>query len=208
MVVSTDFLAHEYRHLISDIRVIPNRLEQELWLPLQNKTRTGNKPRIGWAGGTTHQGDLVLIKEVIEQTRHEADWIFLGMCPDEIRPLITEYHPFGPLERYPERLAALSLDIAVAPLAPIPFNQGKSNLRLLEYGILGIPVVCTNIDPYRNSPAHCVANTTKAWTTALRDKIYNPGAREHEGNVLRQWVLQNYLQENHLDEWLNAHLPN
>lgn len=207
LVVSTDFLAHECRHLISDIRVVPNRMEQELWLHLRSKKRVGNKPRIGWAGGTTHQGDLILLKEVIEQTRHEADWIFFGMCPKEIRPLVAEYHALGTYAEYPARLAALNLDIAVAPLAQIPFNQAKSNLRLLEYGILGIPVVCTDIDPYQNSPACRVANTVEAWTNALRERIYDADAREREGFELRQWVLQSYLIENYLDEWLAAHLP-
>ncbi len=207
MVVSTEFLAHAYRHLIPDIRVVPNRLEQELWLPLHSQKRTGAKPRIGWAGGTTHQGDLILLKEIIEQTHHEADWVFFGMCPKEIRPLISEYHAFGPFAEYPARLAALNLDIAVAPLAQIPFNQGKSNLRLLEYGALGIPVVCTNIDPYQDSPACCVENTVKAWTKALRERIYDADARDREGIALRQWVHSGYLLENHLEEWLSAHLP-
>ncbi len=208
LVVSTDYLASEYRHLNSDIRVVPNRLEQELWLPLRSRRRIGKKPRIGWAGGTTHQGDLILLKEIIEQTRHEADWIFFGMCPEEILPLLAEYHSFASFTEYPAKLAALSLDIAVAPLAEIPFNQGKSNLRLLEYGILGIPVVCTDIDPYQGSPACRVANTVAAWTKALRDRIHDADAREQEGAALRHWVLEGYLLENHLDEWLDAHLPN
>ncbi|MFA7282617.1 MAG: hypothetical protein WC100_21215, partial [Sterolibacterium sp.] len=207
MVVSTEFLAESYRNLISDIRIVPNRLQQEVWLPLHSRKRTGTKPRIGWAGGTTHEGDLILLKEVIEQTRDEADWVFFGMCPKAIRPLIAEYHSFGSFSEYPARLAELNLDIAVAPLAETPFNQGKSNLRLLEYGILGIPVVCTDIDPYRESPACCVANTAEAWTQALRERIHDADAREREGAVLRQWVHQGYLLENHLNEWLDAHLP-
>ena len=129
------------------------------------------------------------------------------MCPENIRPLLTEYHPYTCLADYPSQLAALNLDIAVAPLAQTPFNQAKSNLRLLEYGILGIPVVCTDIDPYRGSPACCVANTTAAWTNALRERIHDPKARKREGKALRQWVHQHYLQEDHLEEWLNAHLP-
>lgn len=208
LVTSTDFLAEAYGHFCSDIRVVPNRLEQDLWLPLQSRKQTSERPRVGWAGGTTHQGDLLLLKDVIEQTRHEADWIFFGMCPPEIRPLLSEYHPFTQLGEYPASLAALNLDIAVAPLAQLPFNQGKSNLRLLEYGILGIPVVCTDIEPYRNSPACRVTNTPKAWTEALRARIYDARARAQEGITLRKWVQQNYLLENHLGDWLSAHLPN
>ena len=207
LVVSTDYLAETYRHLISDIKVIPNRLEQSVWLPLRSNKRTASKPRIGWAGGTTHQDDLLLLREVIEQTRDEAEWVFMGMCPDEIRPLISEFHEPVSMAEYPTYLASLNLDIAVAPLADIPFNHAESNLRLLEYGILGIPVVCTDIEPYRHSPACCVANTTKSWVTALRERIHDPEAREQEGIMMRRWVQQDYLLENYLDEWLHSHLP-
>lgn len=207
LVVSTEFLADAYRHMIADIKVVPNRLEQDIWLPLHSRRRTSPRPRVGWAGGTTHHGDLLLLKEIIEQTRDEADWIFFGMCPDEIRPLIAEFHPFAEFSEYPARLAALNLDIAVAPLARIPFNQGKSNLRLLEYGVLGIPVVCTDIDPYRDSPACCVPNTASAWVQALRERIHDADGREREGDNLRRWVHQGYILENHMDQWLTAHLP-
>lgn len=207
LVVSTDFLAETYRHFIPDIRVVPNRLEKPIWLPLQTHKRSSNKPRIGWAGGTTHQGDLVLLKEVIEQTKAEADWVFFGMCPEELRPLLAEYHSLVPLAEYPARLAALNLDIAVAPLAQTAFNRGKSNLRLLEYGVLGIPVVCTDIDPYRASPACRVENNVTAWVEALRARIHDTEAREREGLAMQQWVHQNYLLEDHLEEWLQAHLP-
>lgn len=207
LVVTTDFLAEVHRRFISDIRVVPNRLEQDIWLPLQSKKRTSRKPRIGWAGGSAHQVDLILLKEVIEQTRNEADWIFFGMCPQEIRPLLAEFHPLVALADYPTKLASLNLDIAVAPLAQIPFNQAKSNLRLLEYGALGIPVVCSDIDPYRGSPACCVPNSTNAWVDALRDRIHNPEAREQEGLLLRNWVHQNFILEHYLSDWLSAHLP-
>lgn len=207
LVVSTDFLADRYSSFIRDIRVVPNCLEQEIWLPLRSRKRTGQRPRIGWAGGSTHHADLLLLKEIIEQTRNEADWIFFGMCPDEVRPLLAEYHEIIAFEDYPAYLASLNLDIAVAPLTQTEFNRGKSNLRLLEYGILGIPVVCTDIDPYRNSPACRVDNTLADWTGALRDRIHDVDAREREGLAMRNWVCQNYLLENHVEAWLSAHLP-
>jgi glycosyltransferase involved in cell wall biosynthesis len=207
LVVSTDFLAEAYRTFIADIRVVPNRMEQGPWLTLRNLRRTTRKPRIGWAGGSSHHSDLVLLKTVIEQTRDEADWIFFGMSPPEIRPLLAEYHKIVSFPDYPAYLASLNLDLAVAPLAQTAFNRGKSNLRLLDYGILGIPVVCTDIDPYRNSPACRVNNTVAEWTEAIRARIHDPDAREREGDSMRRWVLDGYLLENHLAEWLDAHLP-
>lgn len=207
LVVSTDTLAEAYRHFIDDVRVVPNRLDDRIWLPLQAQKHTASRPRIGWAGGSAHERDLMLLKPVIERTRAEADWVFFGMCPEELRPLIAEYHEFGALIDYPERLAALNLDLAVAPLADTPFNHAKSNLRLLECGVLGIPVVCSDVTPYRDSPACRIPNDADQWTEALRARIHDPDARDREGRALRQWVRENFLLGDHLGEWLGAHLP-
>lgn len=207
LVVSTDYLAEAYRDYITNIRVVPNRLERDVWLPLKSQRNTTNKPRVGWAGGTAHAGDLRFIVEVVAATAKEIDWVFMGMCPDEVRPYVKEFHPFTSYDEYPARLAALNLDLAVAPLEQIPFNRGKSNLRLLEYGALAIPVVCTDIDPYRNSPACRVANQPRAWVDALRERIHDPEAATREGDAMRQWVVDHYILEDHLDDWMRAHLP-
>jgi len=207
LVVSTEYLAEVYGKFAQDIRVVPNRLQRDVWLPLRSLRRTSERPRVGWAGGTAHEGDLQLIAEVVAATAHEVDWIFMGMCPDNIRPYAREFHPFGDYDEYPARLAALNLDLAVAPLEEIPFNRGKSNLRLLEYGALGIPVVCTDIDPYRDSPACKVANRPRDWLEALRARVHDLDAAAREGDAMRQWVLDHYILEDHLDSWLAAHLP-
>lgn len=207
LVVSTAYLAETYGKFARDTRIVPNRLERDVWLPLNPKRRTSARPRVGWAGGTAHEGDLQLIADVVAATANDVDWIFMGMCPDNIRPYAREFHAFGDYAAYPQRLAALNLDLAVAPLEQIPFNRGKSNLRLLEYGALGIPVVCTDIDPYRDSPACRVPNTPRDWLDALRERIHDPDATAREGDAMRQWVLDYYILEDHLDSWLQAHLP-
>ena len=207
LVVSTPFLADAFRHFIDDIQVVPNRIERASWLSLKSKRRVGPRPRIGWAGGTGHQGDLELLKPVIEATRDEADWVFFGMCPEELRPLLAEYHELADFNEYPRKLAALNLDIAVAPLEDIPFNHGKSNLRLIEYGALGLPVICSDVTPYRNAPALRLPNNPQQWIAALRERIHDLDAAEQEGQMIKQWVLDHYVLEDHLEEWLQAHLP-
>ncbi len=207
LVVSTTYLAEVYRHFIDDIRIVPNRLRRDIWMTLETRQGTGLRPRIGWAGGSGHQADLELLKPVIEATRDEADWVFFGMCPEEIRHLVHEYHPMVPFCSYPAMLASLNLDLAVAPLEEHPFNRGKSNLRLLEYGALGLSVVCTDIDPYRNSPACRVANDPAAWIDALRARIHDAEATRREGLVMREWVNQNFILEDYPADWVRAHLP-
>lgn len=207
LVVSTPYLAEAFRHYIDDIRIVPNRLEKSAWLSLQSRRGTGPRPRVGWAGGVTHEADLVLIEQVLAATADEFDWVFLGMCPRPLRKYVREYHALVDIGSYPAYLAGLNLDLAVAPLERNPFNRARSNLRLLEYGALAIPVVCSDIDPYRDTPACRVANEPQAWLTALRERAYDPDSASREGQVLKEWVMADYLLEDHLDDWLDAHLP-
>lgn len=205
VVVSTEPIAELCRAMHGDVRVIPNRLEKAIWGGLSSRRRRGTRARVGWAGAQQHAGDLALIVEVVKATAQEVDWVFFGMCPEALRPFVREYHDFVvSFYDYPAKLASLDLDLAVAPLAINPFNEAKSNLRLLEYGILGWPVVCTDIYPYREAPVKRVPNTPEAWIEAIRERIYDLDAAEREGERLRQWVLQHYILEDHLGEWLRA----
>ncbi len=207
MIVTTQVLAEAYADMIDDIRVIPNRLQRDVWLPLTSRRRTGNKPRVGWVGAHQHAGDLEIIIEVVKQTADKLDWVFMGMCPEAIRPLVKEMHlDWVEYDEYPKKMASLNLDIAVAPLEIHRFNEAKSNLRLLEYGILGWPVVCTDIAPYRDydAPVRRVPNDTKAWVEAIMAYADDLDAAAQAGDRLKQWVMKHFILEDHLEEWVSA----
>lgn len=207
LVVTTEPLADAYRSMVGDLRVVPNYLPRIRWAGLQSLRRQGKRPRVGWAGGQQHEGDLELLAPVVEATAKEVDWVFLGMCPEALLPYVREVYPFGSFAEYPRRLASLNLDVAVAPLEQHPFNVAKSNLRLLEYGVLGWPVVCSDIEPYRGAPVHRVSDDPAAWIGAIRERVYDLDAAAVEGDYLKSWVTSNWMLEDHLDEWLVALLP-
>ncbi|MDD5389985.1 MAG: glycosyltransferase [Gallionellaceae bacterium] len=211
-IVSTDYLAEQYQGYCNDIVVLPNYIERARWGDLKPARRHGARPRVGWAGSATHDGDLAVIFDVVKATAREVDWVFLGMCPDEIRPLVAEFHKGVNLEDYPAKLASLDLDLAVAPLEDVPFNHGKSHLRLLEYGVLGYPVVCSDLTPYRGDyPVTRVPNRYKNWVEAIRSHVGSTMADRDElarrGDTLREYIHANWLLEDHLDVWLKAWRP-
>ncbi len=207
LIVSTEPLAEACRSWIPDIRVVPNRLERSRWAHLHNQRRAGSKPRVGWAGAQQHHGDLAFITEAVQQTHDEVDWIFFGMCLDDLRPYVKEVHDWVSLDDYPAKLASLNLDVAVAPLENHPFNEAKSNLRILEHGVLGRPMVCTDIYPYQNAPVVRVPNKTRAWVEAIHAYAHDLDAAERDGEALRTWVLDNYILDDHTDDWLSALRP-
>jgi O-antigen biosynthesis protein len=207
-IVSTDYLAEEYRGYCKDIVVVPNFIERRRWGELIPLRRQADKPRVGWAGSVTHDGDLAIIFDVVKATSKEVDWVFFGMCPDDIRPYVAEFHKGVNLEDYPAKLASLDLDLAVAPLEDVPFNHGKSHLRLLEYGVLGYPVICTDITPYRGDyPVTRVANRFRDWVEAIRSHVADRDELARRGDGLRDYINAKWILEDNLEIWSKAWLP-
>ena len=209
VVVSTQPLANALSDMHHDIRVVPNMLARNLWTDLRSQRRTSKKPRVGWGGGTSHHGDLAVIADVVRELASEVDWVFFGMCPDDLRPYMHEFHGVIPLEVYPAKLASLNLDLALAPLEFHIFNDCKSNLRLLEYGACGYPVICTDTEAYRGYlPCTRVkTNSTDEWLQAIRMHLADPDASYRMGDELREIVLRDYvLRGDNLRYWENGWL--
>ncbi|KPM63625.1 glycosyltransferase [Pseudomonas monteilii] len=204
VVVTTQALADALSSMHSDFRVVPNMLNPQVWLGLQSHRGTGIKPRVGWGGGTSHGGDLEIIAEAVRELASEVHWVFFGMCPDELRPYIHEFHPVVNLADYPAKLASLNLDLALAPLEFHIFNDCKSNLRLLEYGACGYPVICTDTEAYRGYlPCTRIrGNSTREWIEAIRMHLADPQASYRMGDELREVVLRDYvLRDDNLRHW-------
>ncbi|GGA27673.1 glycosyltransferase family 92 protein [Dyella nitratireducens] len=209
-VVSTDTLAEEFKGFHGDIRVVLNRLPVDWWSHLSSQRRVSRKPRVGWGGGSSHRGDLELIADVVRDLADEVEWVFFGMCPDKLRPYVHEFHTGVPIEEYPRKLASLNLDLALAPLEENAFNECKSNLRLLEYGACGFPVICTDIVCYQNDlPATRVKNRYKDWMSAIRMHLDDLDATAKTGDALRDAVLKDWMLEgDKLVAWRDAWMPN
>ena len=208
LVVATEPLSRAYAGFSDEVRVVPNYLERARWDGLAPRRRGGAKPRVGWAGGVGHTGDLELVADVVRELAKEVDWVFFGLCPDALRPYVQEFYPGVPLPQYPAKLASLDLDLAIAPLEDNPFNEAKSHLRLLEYGVLGYPVVCSDLTPYQGDfPVWRVANRYRDWLKTIREAVSDRDALARQGDLLREKVRQQWLLEDHLDAWLQAWLP-
>lgn len=156
IITSTEYLANIYKTVNKNTYVIPNGIDFEVWDSLNSKVKRTKKIRIGWAGGGSHNRDLLILDgviDVISKKYSNVEFVFLGGYPDQWEDkksakvkLMREWHP---INIYPQKLKDLNLDIAVAPLRDNEFNRAKSNLRWLEYSALGIPTVASNVEPFK-----------------------------------------------------------
>ena len=208
-VVSTEPLAEALSGLHGEIQVVKNRLDPRWWKDVSGKRRVSNKPRVGWAGGASHTGDLEMIADVVKELASEVEWVFFGMCPDKLRPYIHEFRAGVDIEQYPAALAHLNLDLALAPVEANLFNECKSNLRVLEYGACGFPVICTDLVCYQGDlPVTRVRNRFKDWTDAIRMHIADLDTTARMGDELRAAVHRGWMLEGaNLELWRKAWLP-
>lgn len=207
-ITTTPALADAYGRYCKDVKIVPNYLERAKWGQLTPARTQGRKPRVGWAGGASHIGDLELLYPVVKALHKEVDWVFFGLCPESLRPYIHEYHRGVELDFYPSKLASLNLDLALAPLEYHPFNEAKSALKILEYGILGYPVICTDIATYQGDfPVVRVANKPEAWIEAIHHAISDRDTLARQGDTLRQHIQDHWMLEDNLDKWLEGWLP-
>lgn len=205
IVVSTPALADAYAPYHDNIRVAMNRLSVEMWGNLLSERRTSKKLRVGWAGGNSHAGDLDILRAVVKALEQDIEWVFMGMKPDGVA---CEYHRGVPFHFYPEKLASLNLDLALVPLEINHFNECKSHLRLLEIGACGVPIIATDIEPYRcGLPVTRVRNRFRDWMAAIREHISEPAELAQRGDALRAAVHQHWmLRDDGLNDWQHAWL--
>ncbi len=206
LIVTSSPLAEMCKGMIRDIRIIPDYLERGVWGDLSSQRRQGRYPRVGVV--SAQLADTRCIETIIAEMAQEVEWIGLGPCPEGLQPYMKEiYYPPDSCSDYAEGLAKLNLDLAVVPMEVNRVNEAYSNLPLLELGVLGCPVICTDIPPFREAPVKRVPNDPKVWAEAIYERILDLDAAAREGDRLKQWVLDHAILEDHVKEWLSALLP-
>ncbi|HWT40615.1 MAG TPA: glycosyltransferase [Dongiaceae bacterium] len=209
-VVSTEPLAEVFSQYHKNIVVRNNLLPVPTWKHLVGRKVESDLPRVGWGGGTSHQGDLELISDVVKHFHGKVRWVFFGMVPDMLRPYVAEFHSGVPIDVYPAMMASLGLDLAVAPLENNRFNQCKSNLRVLEYGACGYPVVASAVTPYITGMPGVVnvGDDKDDWIGAIEEMLSDRTRLRERGTALRETIHQNWMLDGErLKNWFECWTP-
>ncbi|POA99849.1 hypothetical protein C2134_04570 [Chromobacterium sinusclupearum] len=207
VLVPTETLRRKFKDEALDVRLIPVALDEAEWEGLVSLRRTGRRPRLGWVGTTVEAEDLLLLSGVMLATVAEVDWVVLGDCPDVIKPYLAECHPYDlDSEGFPRKLASLGLDLAVLPKIEEGGDDVVRVLRMLQFGILGIPVIATAMGELRegDAPITRVGRELADWGRAVLDFARDAEVASQAGDALSRWVKANRLLSQHLPSWLQA----
>ena len=208
IICSTNAIKDVIEPLNYRITVIPNAIDPEIW-KVKGKKRTDGKIRIGWFGSSSHLADMHLILPVIEELEKKYDNVefhLVGFADTKVvEGRRFHYPPTKGYEEYPQFVADMSLDIAIAPLIDSQFNRAKSNIKWLEHSMLKTPMVLSDVSPYKESVDNYktgyLASGTNQWVKYLSWLIESPEKRKEIGENAYQAVMKDWLIEKQLPKY-------
>jgi glycosyltransferase involved in cell wall biosynthesis len=198
ITVSTPFLYERMSKWNKNVRMFPNTVDVDAFTKHDHTEK--KHVYVGWVGSTAHRsGDLQVMRGVLsqlattqnanaqvrylhggahEKSPHFADEVGV---PQELVDLLPLCEP----QDYPKLLA---MDIGIAPLRNMPFNEAKSEIKLLEYSASGIPWVASASSSYANLSATWgagrIAHRPHQWLRHLRELVGSRQLRIEEGQRL------------------------
>ena len=221
--VATPVLAQLVRALGRPAFVHRNALGNEMLALAEElyRKRTTRQPNerlvIGYGSGTpTHEVDFeevtAALVDVLNRFPDVELWIAGPlMVPPQLASFGQRLRSF-PLTHWRDWFELLNqMDIALAPLEQGNiFCRAKSEIKFVEAGALGLPVVASDIDPFQDSITNgddgLLASDPDAWTRALTLLIEEPDQRRRIGEAARRAVLNRYSPQARAAE-LMAILP-
>lgn len=208
VTVTTELLASRVRHLNRNVVVIRNSLPfDQGQFTLSSDTESGTP--VVWAGGASHEPDLSLIADTFDENLLTiAGYENYPQALKGSHQHLTSQEWLKIRQKFRNtgfKSAVKTLNdymsvydghaLAVAPLVDNDFNVCKSNLKILEAGAKGIPIVCSKVLPYYNpidSKVLIYAENKADWHYNIVKMLRNPNYLADYGSILAEHVRLHY----------------
>lgn len=204
-ILSTPYLAHLVATQFRQPNyVIKNALSIETQTiadtVLQNRRlKSFDTVTIAYFSGTlnTHEEDFQLITEPLTRILQKHPQVVLKIvghlktndlfvnCGNRV-----QYYSFVEWSKMFEILS--QVDINLAPLVDNPHRRCKSAVKFMEAGLVEVPTVASNLDPYQDiqhGQTGFLASTPGEWYDCLTNLIVSPKLRLEIGAAARKQVL-------------------
>lgn len=177
-ITTTPYLAKQIQMVNPKlpVHIAPNCINYDIWDVKQKKSKVNGQIRIGYVGGSAHDEDLLISYKAIVPLLNEYPDLQFVIRSGGFRPDYMKNHKQIDFKQvawhtsiYPQKLANLNLDIGLAPLRDTEFNRCKSEIKWLEWASLNIPVIASNIEPYRRlEDVLLTTNDVKSWRAVMK----------------------------------------
>jgi glycosyltransferase involved in cell wall biosynthesis len=209
--VSTPELKEAYAKYNDNIIVLENSIDNKLYDDVIQIEKS-DKITIGWFGTKTHIDDLRIVSGTIPEN---AKLLIAGFPEifDATPPLFNDHMDVEIVPPYKlEELPTIvkRCDIGIVPLVECIFNDGKSDLKGVEFGAGSVPIVASDVAPYRRWIRHgengylVSKNKTKFWIRYLNELVNNKELRESMGSEAKKDAIKRDIR-NYIKNWIEVY---
>ena len=190
VTVATERLADLFRTVSNRVVVIPNGLPESL---LSRPRPDNPKPVVGWVGSSSTLPELPIAWSAFSKVpeyggvAHTIGIPYMHMRRSRLTVPGMRHTSWVQTDQY---LGAVDFDVWVAPYRHTVYNSAKFPTKALEAAFLGIPIVCSDTDPYtqfvRHGETGFVAKTEADWHEYVKMLISDADLRVQMGEAARQ----------------------
>lgn len=202
---STEPLAEVLRKINPNVVVLPNCIPADM-LAWQHGGYQ-DRVTVGWQGSPTHDRDWAPISQTIgawfrAQQRlapeRRPEMHTIGALPASFPQRLPRHRHTPWTQSIPQYYISIDWDVALAPLEDSVFNRSKSDIRIVEAAMLGIPVVASNVPAYHTigPDVGFLVNSAKQWKDALTRLVYEPDLRQHMSAAARAHAATRTIEAN------------
>ena len=217
VTTTTKYLADKIKPLNANVHIFQN-CPHEMYEQFKPEPVPSEKVRFGWFGGAQHTEDIELLRDSmgVLASDHGLDgkyMVYLGGW-NENNPIYNGYErvfSFNGKNKNYGRIQAGDIysyvggynfvDVCLAPLRDTTFNKLKSELKIVEAGWMGKPVIASNLYPYNDLIQHGVdgflvdQKRPRDWHKYMKRMINDPAMVQEMGKRLQDKIRAMYRVE-------------
>lgn len=182
---SSRYICEKYsKYIINGRSFVMDTMINEKDIDLIPKKQSDNNIKIVYAAGNDHKQlfdkyILPILPRLEEKYKDKITLTLVGVHPDIEKCneyIHTEYKDAMPLEEYRNYMRNAGFDIGLAPLADTDFNRCKYYNKFIEYTLVGVTGIYSDVIPYSyvvkdRENGFLANNTDSAWYDKICEVI-------------------------------------
>jgi glycosyltransferase involved in cell wall biosynthesis len=201
-------LAERIKPYNSNVHILPNAIPYGK-MQFTDVVNESDLVRLFWCGGISHEQDMKILKPVtadllVSDFADKIKMVLGGYSDSNIteetiwKSMAASFTGGGLLNNVAYRGMSVfeyytmyeNADICLVPLRKTQFNAFKSNLKILEAAGKKLPVIVSEVDPYKGFPKEVVNYGN--WEQNIRELVHDEQSRKEQGEALYQYCLKHY----------------
>ncbi|GGD87488.1 hypothetical protein GCM10010911_52400 [Paenibacillus nasutitermitis] len=222
VIVSTVPLKERFDKFNKKVIVVENAIDDKLQgVEMVRKDQPSDEVVFGYMGTPSHEADLKMILPAIREVLTKNDNVRFEIIGVMEQQYINKV--FGNLNvkllnttgnvEYPKFRKwmgnTVNWDFALAPLEENRFSKCKSDIKVLDYGILKIPGIYSDVSIYRENVRHLqngylTNNDNEHWFEAVEFMIRNKDVRDRLADNVYKYTKTNRTLDVSAHRWGEA----